>query len=404
MRILQLYLIRQVLATLLMTVLVFAFVLMLGNVLKEVLGLLVNRQADPRSVLEALALLVPYVLVYALPMGLLTATLLVFGRFSADQELTAARANGISLSALVAPLLLLSLLFSGLCAWINFDIAPRSRLAYEKLLFRVAKSSSDELSALLPEGRYVKQFPGVVLYAGTVDGQTLNNVLFYRFKDNDKILDIRAPRATVRKADDKQEILLRFSKPRILFQPAAFSNGFTSTIDVGLGDESPEDGDADKENRSGSKNSPMRRSSQWSSIRSGQVQLAVQLPSARDFGNPSLEEMTLAELLRERDELRHQGIDTTPVLVQIHRQAAFSFASIGFTLIGIPLGVRAHRRETTAGIAIAIVLVALYYGFIILGQALETQSGYLPYVILWAPNFLFQSIGAFLLWRADQRS
>lgn len=398
-----------------MTVLVFAFVLMLGNVLKEVLGLLVNRQADPQNVLEALALLVPYVLVYALPMGLLTATLLVLGRFSADQELTAARANGISLSALVAPLLLLSLLFSALCAWINFDIAPRSRLAYEKLLFRVAKSSSDRLSALIPEGRYVKQFPGVVIYAGTVQGQQLHNVLFYRLGEQGKILDIRAPRASIKKDQDQKQILFRFFEPRILFQPSAFSNGFTPSLDLSLGnpaqqkstsEASATESDTPKapqEPKGDPNKAPMRRSSQWSSIRSGEIQLAVKLPSGREFGEPSLKEMTLPQLLEERAELRKQGIDTTPVLVQIHRQAAFSFASIGFTLIGIPLGIRAHRRETTAGIAMAIGLVAVYYGFIILGQALETRSTFSPYLILWAPNFLFQGIGAVLLWRADQR-
>jgi lipopolysaccharide export system permease protein len=112
--------------------------------------------------------------------------------------------------------------------------------------------------------------------------------------------------------------------------------------------------------------------------------------------------MDYGQLREELQKLRMAGIGVMPVRVQMHRQIAFSFACFGFTLLAIPLAIRAHRRETSIGVAIALGLVLLYYTFVIIGEALQTRERLHPHLIVWLPNFLFQGLGGYLLYRANR--
>ncbi len=385
------YLLRQVLGTLAMTVGVFTFFILLVSVLREVLSLLVSQQVSLALVGKAVLMLVPWVLVYALPMGLLTAALLVFGRLSADQEITAMRASGVSLVGLVWPVLGLSVLLAGVCACVTLHVGPRCRLIYKDLLREVGFS---RITALIPEKTYIKDFAGVIVYVSEVHGPYLNGVLAYQL------------------TGDKVESYIRATSGSIEFSPTnnlvyvQLTNCFiTHLVEEGRPAQVPS---------------------------SGNFEFVYTNTVRKTEARVDLDNMTFWELRKELQELeaktllpleppvasarrtaddthkpggprRPRPVDLTyPVRLRMHSQVAFSFACLGFTLVGIPLGIRAHRRETSFGIALAILLVLAYYSFFILGLSLETRSDLAPHLILWAPNFLFQVVGGALLWRANR--
>lgn len=378
MKTLHRYILREMAGTIVVSVLVCTGLLLLGNLLKEILALLMSGQATLRLVLEGIGLLIPFVLAFALPMGVLTASLLVFGRLSAEQELTAARANGIGVIALALPVVLLGLALCGVCAWINLDLAPRCRVAYKALLQNVAQ---DKAKTLLATGRFVTDFPGFVIYADRLDGDEIEDVLFFQLKDGRKIRDIRAPRARLERLPEEGTLRVTFYEGRILEWVPRMAGDTNVVADGG-----PDEGGS------------------WQHGTMSETSYPIPLPRQAVGGTlPELNDMTFRQLLNERRELRALGIeDVTPLLVQLHRQAAFSFATFGFALVGIPLGVRAHRKETSVGIAVAIGLVLVYYGFLIVAQAFETRMEAAPWVIVWMPNVLFQLTGAWLLWRVNR--
>jgi lipopolysaccharide export system permease protein len=374
------YLSRQVIASLLMTVAVFTFVLLLGNVLKELLFLVFSGQATIGLVAKAIGLLIPFSWVFALPMGMLTATLLVFGRFSADQELTAARASGISLVSLTAPIIALSLVLCGVCALVNMEIGPRCRVAYNKLRFNLQAQLS---AAIFPEGRYVTDFPGLIFYVGKNHAGNLEDITIYYLENGtNQSAIVHAARGVLEKDTPNRTIRLH------LFDIKSIAGDLPGT------------GDEDT------------------------LPLSFNLADSTNKP-PPLSDMTFGELRGELHNLRQRvsdasltGASTDPdaekkahamrrslterVLVNLHRQVAFSFACFGFTLVGIPLGIRVHRRETNAGIFMALVLVLIYYSFILSAQSLSSRANLSPHLLMWAPNFLFEIVGVVLLWRVNR--
>ncbi len=177
---LQRHIFKEIVAATAMAVGLFVFVLVLGNVMREVLDRMASGQIDLPMFGYLLVNYIPGVIPYALPLGLLTAVLLVVGRMCAQREYTAMRAAGLSLWSLAAPIMVAACLGALLCLFINIDYAPAADHAVKVALANLVRQDPSRL--FLP-GSYVRDFKGYVIRAGGREGSKLLDVWIWKLDD-----------------------------------------------------------------------------------------------------------------------------------------------------------------------------------------------------------------------------
>ena len=124
MKLIDRFISRELLVNVSFAIAVLSLVLVVGNIFRKLLPLLVNHDVPMEFLITFIAYVLPFSLIFTIPWGLLTAILLVYGRLSADNELIALRANGVSVTRVCLPLAILSVISTVICLWLNVDVAP----------------------------------------------------------------------------------------------------------------------------------------------------------------------------------------------------------------------------------------------------------------------------------------
>ena len=167
MKLIDRYITRELLVNLMFAIVVLSLVLVVGNIFRKLLPLLVNHDVPLEYLLSFIAYVLPFSLIFTIPWGLLTAVLLVFGRLSADNELTALRSNGVSITRICIPLAVLAAVCTAISVWLNVDVAPA---AQEKLRSTIFDLATRDPMALFGTDQVIDQFPGRKIYVGKKQG------------------------------------------------------------------------------------------------------------------------------------------------------------------------------------------------------------------------------------------
>jgi len=369
MKIIDKYLSGQVMGTVLWAVSLLTMILVLGNVLRDLLSLLLSHQVPITYILAFIAYLLPFSLIYSIPWGVLVATLLVFGKLSSDNELVALRANGVGMPRICFPVFVIAVGFLAICLWINLYAAPIAELKLRSAAFDLA--SNDPL-ALFGTDEVIDQFPNRKIYVGKKEGSTLHDLhIFEMNAENLPMRVIYARRGTLEVDKKNEQILLHVYDARYEERDAA----------------APDD---------------LKKLRHGITMREGVLPISLQelLRKARNNERPN--EMTLDQL-RDALEKTKDVEDEAAFKTEVSKRFSNAMAVFTFVLIGIPLAVTAQRRETSVGIALSLVVAFSYFIIIVLTDNVKHKPDLHPEILIWSPNLLYLSLGGTLFFRLARR-
>jgi len=368
-RVLHRYLLRDFWVGFGLTLLVFTFVMYIGALIKAID--LLSRGVSTTIIMQVFLYNIPYILSFSIPMSAITAVLLLFGRLSIDGEITAMKACGLSLWQIITPVVLSSVVLTSVCLYLNFESAPASHFARRQALVNIGEIDP---VALLEEGRFTDDFPGYQIRIDSRQGNEVQNVVIYELMGNDWRRYIRAKRGVI--TTDPENLRME-----------------VDLFDVQITEKDPKE-----------------------------PEKMTLFPTERYSFNPSYHEimrnknitkkpknlnfMEIMKAIRDITVIYPQTpaaeipARTMECMIEFHRRVAFAVSCFSFTILGIPLGLKSRRKESSLGILISLLLVVVFYLFIIVADSLTKYPQYFPDLIVWVPVILSQVAGVMMLRRA----
>ncbi len=363
MKTLNLYVTRGFLLTFFMAIGILTFGMMGGRLVQVIEA--VAQGISFTSFMLFVLYTLPVVLSFTVPLAVMVAVMMVFGRLSADSEITAMRACGISILQIVSPILLITFILTGVCCYLQIEVGPP---CLGKAREVITNAFVDQPLAMFAPGQATNQDGYIVYLDDKIGDSELRGVQIYEVgKKFNIIRDISAPSGRLKVNKEAKILTLELDNCIII----------------------------DRSSELGAKTAASMERFEL------EFDYGQELNSQNVGKRPKF--MTMSELLARIRMNVERDKDTTDLEVELNQRIAFALSPIAFLLFGLPLAIQTSRRETSVGLFLSVILAGGFFLLVIICESLTDYPKLYPQYLLWLPTLAYQIGGAVMIYRITRR-
>ena len=390
--------------------------------LVDIMNLIIDRGINAPRVIELFALNLAWMLALSVPMAVLVAVLMVFGRMAADNEITACKSCGIPFYRLLLPVLGGALLLTFVMIWFNDRVLPESNHKARMLLTDITRKKP---TWSLEENIFLDYFEGYSIRVKTIARKTseISDIIIIQTKNSERI--ITAKRGKMYFSSDGSTLMMELEDGEILEVDPKDNAGITRTDfarqTIAIPGASSSLERTTQSNRGDremtvammlERNRERRQklsevNSQSDSLANFAVSEILNIylqdkvikfgltkgAAKKAYAKNKNVRARLAFFQKSADNYRRE---INSMEVEIHKKFSIPAACISFVLIGAPLGALAKRGGFATGIALSLFFFIVYWAFLIGGEQLADSNTLPAFWAMWLPNFIVGGAGIML--------
>ncbi|MCF8260878.1 MAG: LptF/LptG family permease [Melioribacteraceae bacterium] len=360
MKILDRYLIKQFLQTILFGLLAFLVIFVIID-LMENLDDFIDQNVPTYFILKYYVVFIPEIMRLMIPVAVFLACIFTVGRLSNQNELAAIKAGGISIYRFMMPFLITSVLVSIGAIYFGGYTVPEANkeLVYIQRNYMKKDLAVSGSNILFQDS----EFRIVSITSYNNRNQQAFNVSIQQFSEADKTVMIARKDALKMSYDSLSSawILTKVIERKF--------NGIYETI----------------------------VESQSDTLRDLNF-----LPDDILRKQSKPEEMSLTELMNYADDQLASGNDPTRILIAYHSRISFGFASLVVVLFGLPFSANKRKGGLALQFGISLLVTFVYLVFMKISQAFGKNGVLDPLLTAWFANIVFLFFGIINLLRVNK--